>query len=230
MTGRRTRFARHLAMAVVLALASTFCLTCGPGNQAPGQPAVPNGRWTGVKNWVYMFTSIAVDPDGDSVCYRFRWGDGDTSRWTNLVPSGQSGEASHCWSDSGTFAVRAQAKDDGGIVSIWSDGLLITVADTLIRAPIQPLGADSGGIGIIYEFESWSEEQDSLDMYSRFDWGDGSGSEWEPYPGIAEGFEASHAWSRAGTYEIRAQVKDHMNHLSFWSLPCTVRLYTEPGR
>jgi len=34
----------------------------------------------------------------------------DTSDWSDLVPSGDSVSASHTWSDTGTYSIRAQAE------------------------------------------------------------------------------------------------------------------------
>jgi hypothetical protein len=102
-------------------------------NRAPVKPAAPGGPSSGKVDSLHAFTSIATDPDGGEIRYRFDWGDGDTSDWTDSVQSGQPGGASHSWHVSGTFAVRAQAKDAREALSAWSDGHQIDVALSWIR-------------------------------------------------------------------------------------------------
>jgi len=127
MTDGRMRVVWCSLVAGALILGSTLWLNCR-GNQAPGEPAAPSGPSSGVNDSLYAFTSVATDPDGGSICYRFDWGDGDTSDWTGWVQSGQPGEASHSWHSSDAFVLRAQAKDTGGVVSAWSAGHQLNVA------------------------------------------------------------------------------------------------------
>jgi hypothetical protein len=128
MMDSRMRVVWHSLIAGVLVLSATFCLTCRKQNRAPGVPAAPDGPLSSVKDSLCDFTSTATDPDGGEVCYRFDWGDGDTSDWTGWVKSGQPGGASHAWHLYGTFAVRAQAKDPDDSVSAWSDAHQLSVA------------------------------------------------------------------------------------------------------
>jgi hypothetical protein len=115
-------------IAGTLVLGSTFCLNCQTANRAPGTPVAPDGPSSGVSDSLYAFATTATDPNGGEVCYRFDWGDGDTSDWTAWVQNGQPGGASHSWHSSGAFAVRAQAKDAGEVVSAWSDAHQLNVA------------------------------------------------------------------------------------------------------
>ena len=128
MMDGRMRVVWFSQVAGALALGLTFCLSCKTANRAPVKPTMPGGQSSGIKDSLYTFTSTAIDPDGDDICYRFDWGDGDTSDWTDWVRSGQPGVASHSWHWNAAFAVRAQAKDSGGVVSAWSDGHLLSVA------------------------------------------------------------------------------------------------------
>jgi hypothetical protein len=130
MVHGRMRVVWHYLIAGALTLGVTFCLNC---NRAPGAPDTPNGPSSGKVDSLHAFTSIAADPDGGAVRYRFDWGDGDTSDWTDTVQSGKPGGASHSWHASGTFAVRAQAKDAREALSAWSDGHQIDVAVAWIR-------------------------------------------------------------------------------------------------
>jgi hypothetical protein len=114
---------KKLFLLALLTLALTGCRR----NQAPGTPAAPDGAASVLVDSLSTYTAKAADADGDRVSYRFSWGDGDTSGW--VEPTGQTlpGGASHTWHSSGTFVVRAQARDIHEDVSLWSDGLSVSV-------------------------------------------------------------------------------------------------------
>ncbi|MEO0114671.1 MAG: PKD domain-containing protein, partial [candidate division WOR-3 bacterium] len=93
----------------------------------PNTPSIPSGPLEGCRN-IYPFSSSATDPDGDSVAIRFAWGDGDTSNWSSYVPSGEIITMNHSWSSPGTYNVKAQAKDEDGATSTWSNSHQIIIA------------------------------------------------------------------------------------------------------
>jgi len=84
------------------------------------------------------FSVIASDPDNDSVSVRVDWDDGQTSPWSDLVPSGTVLQFSHSWSQSGNYQLSAQGRDQWHILnenchnslSEWTDPILIIVTGT----------------------------------------------------------------------------------------------------
>ncbi len=128
MTGSATRVVPHSLVTGALVLSMTLCLSCSRQGHAPRTPVTPDGPSFCAKDSLGEFTGTATDPDGGDVCFRFDWGDGDTSDWTDWVKSGRPGGASHAWHSCGTFAVRAQAKDASDSVSAWSDAHELSVA------------------------------------------------------------------------------------------------------
>jgi len=119
----------HRLMAVGAVALGFLVLTTGCQNAAPDIPSTPDGPSSRDAGVAYFFSTNAVDPDGDSVAYRFSWGDGDTSDWTSpYVVSGQADSLNHAWQDSGVYIVRAQARDKSGAESEWSDGCTISVS------------------------------------------------------------------------------------------------------
>jgi hypothetical protein len=80
-------------------------------NHAAGIPTVPMGRDSCFTDTTYTFTTIAADPDGDSVAVRFDWGDSTFSDWSAGVASGDTVALTHAWPDTGTYNVSAQARD-----------------------------------------------------------------------------------------------------------------------
>jgi len=94
---------------------------CTALNNPPYAPGVPQGSASGDIDVPYVFSTTAVDPDGDNVSIKFDWGDGGDSGWSGYVASGDTISASHSYSAAGTFQVRAKTKDDTGMESGWSD-------------------------------------------------------------------------------------------------------------
>jgi len=82
-------------------------------NSPPETPSI-SGVTSGYTDIVYPFTASSKDPDGDSIYYRFDWGDGNVSDWG-------SGRRGYQWDTPRRYCVRAQAKDDLDNLSNWSD-------------------------------------------------------------------------------------------------------------
>jgi len=97
-------------------------------NSPPNTPSTPSGPTSRTVGQSGTYSTSATDPDGDQVQYRFDWGDGTTSDWTNLVPSGTSASKSHSWGSAGMYVVMAQTRDEHGATSGWSNGLTVTVS------------------------------------------------------------------------------------------------------
>jgi hypothetical protein len=103
-------------------------------SQKPAKPATPEGETEGEAGQEYAYTSSTTDPDGDSLYYRFDWGDSTYSDWVGPYASGDVGGASHAWSDSGSYEIEVMAKDENGVLSEWSDPL--TVGICLLRGDV----------------------------------------------------------------------------------------------
>jgi hypothetical protein len=103
-------------------------MTCKKKNQPPGAPSIPSGPTSGRKGDTLRFSTVAEDPDGDSVAVRFDWGDGTMSDWSKLVRSGDSVAMTHAWQRLGSHSIRAQARDAQDTVSTWSGEDQLTIA------------------------------------------------------------------------------------------------------
>jgi hypothetical protein len=87
------------------------------------------------------FSTSTTDPDSDQVQYQFDFnasGSHDYSNWTSLLPSGTFVNTSYSWITAGMYVVKAQARDEHGAESNWSDGLTVTVAGSVNHPPNQP--------------------------------------------------------------------------------------------
>lgn len=100
----------------------------GMPNLPPQDASVHTGPQTGYIGMEYSFTGNASDNEQDQIYYQWDWGDGDTSEWLGPYESGQDCEASHIWSESGTFEIRLRAKDMFDNIGDWSDPMLMEIA------------------------------------------------------------------------------------------------------
>jgi outer membrane protein assembly factor BamB len=186
-------------------------------NRAPNPPATPTGPSQGRKDSVYTFSTVTTDPDGDAVCYRFAFGDGDTSDWTNWVQSGTPVTINHSYQNSGTYSVKAQAKDVNEVLSSWSNPHMITITNLAPNRPTIPQGYSTGIPNVSYNFSSLAFDPDGDSVAIRFSWGDGDTSNWSSFVASGDSVRMAHSWRDTGIYYVKAQAKDKEGATSGWS-------------
>ena len=106
-------------------------------NNAPGTPEKPTGPTSGYTQTNYNFSTSATDPDGDDLVYMYDWGDGTSSGWGTA-------NRGHSWSSTGSFCVKARAKDGDDAVSGWSACHTINI--NVITHTITALAGSNGSI------------------------------------------------------------------------------------
>jgi outer membrane protein assembly factor BamB len=200
--------------------------SCTKKNHAADVPTVPIGRDSCFTDTTYSFTTIATDPDDDSVAVRFDWGDSTVSDWSGLVPSGDTVAFTHAWPDTGTYEVRAQARDKELQNSDWSTALVVQVfvARPAPDAPSEPDGPAKGGQDSTYIFATVAFHPETMDVAIRFAWGDGDTSDWSQFVAPGESVTMNHKWPVPDTYAVAAQAKDTGNAMSQWSVPHNIRI------
>lgn len=124
-------------------------------NGPPTTPAIPSGASGALVNTTVAFSTSASDPDGDALQYRYDWGGGVLSAW------GSAGQA-YTWTTSGSYAVKAQARDSHGLESAWSDGKAVTISNPA------PVVVDSDGDG-------YADHQDAFPN-DPAEWADANGN------------------------------------------------------
>ncbi len=183
-----------------------------PGNTPPETPTTPTGPTTRSVGQLGTYSTSAIDPDGDQVQYRFDFdanGAHAYSAYTALMPSGQTGSMSYMWNVSGTYVVKAQAKDSGGFTSNWSSGLTVVVSSGN-QPPNTPTvsGPSSGKKGIMYTFTATTTDPDGDMIEYYFDWGDGTNSGWTAMVSSGTAVSANHSWSTKGTFTVKVKARD----------------------
>jgi len=90
------------------------------------------------------------------------------------------------------------------------------------NTPNVPSGETNGYHGISYSYTTASTDPDQDNLYYKFDWGDGTTSEWlGPYLS-EEQCDESHIFESPGTYNIKAKAKDVFDEESDWSSELSV--------
>jgi hypothetical protein len=97
-------------------------------NHGPEKPSTPDGPASGEVGMEYQYTTNTADPEGDQVYYLFDWGDDADTSWLGPYDSGATAEASHTWTDQGSYEIRVVAKDENGALSEWSDSLAVSIS------------------------------------------------------------------------------------------------------
>ncbi|MBM3322321.1 PQQ-like beta-propeller repeat protein [candidate division WOR-3 bacterium] len=194
-------------------------------NRAPEVPAIPSGPTLCHRDSTCVFTTTASDPDGDSVLVRFQWTEAWTSNWLGRFASGATVAVTHVWYDTGTFSVRAEAKDVGERGSGWSDPLIVRVVRRRPPSkPGAPTGPTVGRQDSTYTFTAAAFHPDSIKVAVRFAWGDGDTSEWGAFRPSGDSTRMSHAWAAPGICSVRVQVKDSNELKTDWSAPSRIEV------
>ncbi len=196
-------------------------------NQPP-EPPIINGPTNGTVNVAYTFTIGPItDPDGDSMYYKWDWGDGNITEWLGPYASGQTISASHLWTAPGVYEIRAKLKDTYGAEST-SEPHIITIVE--INPPTPPIitGPTNGRPGINYEFTFNSTDISCIELMYMIEWGDGTQSVIMGPSGTET--MANHTWTKKGTYVISAKSKNAIGWESDWgTLPVKIPYsYTIP--
>jgi plastocyanin len=194
-------------------------------NNPPRTPIMPSGNASGTPGANYCYFTSAIDPDGDQVEYTFDWGDGTTSI-IGPLDSDTKASANHSWSAAGTYRIRANATDSLGKSSGWSESLIVML-NTPPHNPSLPSGPGLGMPGTLYTYAVSATDPDGDQIEYTFDWGDEATSIIGPLASDKVA-EATHTWTRAGTYQVKARAEDSKGATSGWSDLCTVTINTPP--
>jgi len=158
-----------------------------------------------------------MDPDGDQVRYGWDWnGDGVVDEWSGFGSSGWTDSRSHSWSSLGTYYVKVYAQDSHYASSGWSSSLTVTISNRAPNTPSTPSGTIDGYENFFYSYSTSATDPDGDKVQYRFDWGDGSVSDWTGLVSSGSSANAYHSWS-SGVYYVEAQAKDEHGAVSLWS-------------
>ena len=213
-----SRYTRDLAVVLI----SVQCLVVSgcSRNANPDTPPPPTGTALSKVGVECRFSVSASDPDFHRVSVRVDWDNGDTSEWTDLFGSGDTTTLGYVWPLPGNYRISAQAKDEKGAVSLWSNWHAVVIADTVNLppgTPTVPAGPDVGYIDSTYGFSALAGDPNGDLIRLQFDWGDGDTSDWSGEVAESTQVTMSHAWLLAGEYSIVSRAMDRKGLISGWS-------------
>jgi len=170
-------------------------------------PLIPHPGDTVVFN-----ASMSYDPDGYITLFEWDWNHDGVYDESHTTPT-----ATHSWTSPGNFIVTLRVTDDSGLKGRKSKTV------TIVNHPPEPpiiKGPTNGTVNHPYTFSvHLPTDPDGDEMFLKWDWGDGNITGWlGPYPS-GQTVSASHAWTHAGVYAIRAKLKDTYGAESNWSDP-----------
>jgi len=85
------------------------------------------------------------------------------------------------------------------------------------ETPIAPSGSTFVEIGVEYYYSSFTTDVDDDQIRFRFDWDDGSYSDWSEFVSSNSSVSMSHSWSSISSFEIRVMAQDENGMNSSYS-------------
>ena len=121
--------------------------------------------------------------------------------------------------DGDTYYLAVTAYDVNNSESGYSAEVLYTIGDSNNNParPSAPDGPTSGNPQTDYSFRTISSDSDGDDLDYRYDWGDGTISDW----GLSS---QTHAWTSIGNFCVKAQAQDIHGANSDWSACASVSI------
>jgi len=96
-------------------------------NQPPNPPTITGPHYGKINTeYTYIFGPF-TEPDGDSIYCYCDWGDGTPSDWFGPYSSGETVNASHMWTEPGTYSIQVKLRDINGLESDWSEPFSIEI-------------------------------------------------------------------------------------------------------
>lgn len=95
-------------------------------NLPPEKPILLGPDSAGVGDTI-LIRLYTVDPEEQVVTYKVEWGDTTTPVWSHFFPSGETTIRNHIYYDTGSYPIRAKAKDIDRGESDWSDTLRLRI-------------------------------------------------------------------------------------------------------
>jgi hypothetical protein len=196
------------------AFASTVLIT---------KPTVTNdgGASSITSNSARLYGEI-TDIGGEDPEVHICWGLGDsgTGSWSHDENLGVKPARTFYKDISGlvsgkTYYYRCYASNSAG--SSWtSSSTSFTTINSVPSTPSMPSGPVSGFAGNSYPYSTSAIDPDGDQVKYTFDWGDGTNID-TGFVTSGTSSSASHSWSSAGTYQVKANAMDSNSATSEWS-------------
>ncbi len=186
-------------------------------------PSTPIGTTFGYVGIDYEYAIVTLNPDS---FWMFDWGDGTNSSWLQLEQNQTSITETHHWDIVGTYQLHVKYKSETAPYGIWSDAMMVEITtysnDDFPYTPIVYTGKIQGFNSTVYTYSALTTDPYDYQVCYRFDYGNGTFSEWTPYVPSGTSSYLSFAWAEPGVYLLRTQAKNLYGLESGWSEPIQV--------
>jgi len=106
----------------------------------------------------------------------------------------------------------------------YSPIIHVSVVNDEPDAPDRPSGPKNGKVGLEYTYSTKTFDNNGDKVSFKWDWGDGTFSDWEGPYYSGETMELNHTWTKGGNYQIKVKAKDVHDYESPWSDPLSVNI------
>jgi chitodextrinase len=172
-------------------------------NHPPANPQTPTGPAYVERGVAYSYLTRSWDADGDRVRYKFNWGDGTESNWTEYAPSNTSMSMSHVWNAVTSYSVKVIAQDEEGANSSQSPALIVLVSevDNGGQQPVLDVNVSNNVSKnqTVFFDASGSFDPDGALVSYFWEFGDGT---------TGTGKTPSHTYAHPGEYTVTLTVTD----------------------
>ena len=190
-------------------------------NNPPVEPLKPSGPTYVEIGVEYTYSASTVDSDGDQVRFKFDWGDGNYSEWSDFVDSNTEVSMSYSWDEISVNNIRVIAQDSKGLNSSWSPALNVTVSELETgQPPVAVINIPkivAANKSITFD-ASDSYDPDGVIVSFMWDFGDGD---------IAYGISPVHIYKEPGEYTVKLSVTDNYGNTYNESIILTVPYSSE---
>ncbi len=159
---------------------------------------------------------------------KWDWNDGTVSDWFGPFNSGTVVSASHTWTVGGEYQIKVKARDRFYLESSWSETLSVFI-DSPPATPVAPSGPILGLVGVEYTYATSTTDPENDPVYYKWDWGDGTVSDWLGPFNSGVVVTASHSWSVGDDYQIKVKAKDTYPLESAWSPSLPIVMDSPPA-
>lgn len=215
---RRLRF---IGLLVIISLSLIPLLSIIPGvcSDTPMYiPSVPSGTTFGYVGIEYDYTIVTMNPDS---YWMFDWGDGTNTSWLKLDEGENTITQTHRWSSPGLYQLHVKFRSETFPYGIWSDALIIDIADFSSQdfpdKPILRTGKIQGISGYQYTYSALATDPHGSQVSYRFDYNNEIVSDWTPFVPSGTVSYLPFVWEKPGEYSIRVQARNEFGLESLWS-------------